>query len=178
MRTLVIGGARSGKTAAAELLLRERAGVTYVATGYQPGPEDTEWLERVARHRAQRPATWDTAETLDLLGLLRADGGPLLVDCLTLWLTRVMDEWGCWDDDGWAAGGELRLRDRTLRLVEAIRVSRRDVVLVTNEVGQGVVPASASGRRFRDEMGLLNSAVAAVCDDVLLCVAGRTLRLS
>ncbi|HET7689691.1 MAG TPA: bifunctional adenosylcobinamide kinase/adenosylcobinamide-phosphate guanylyltransferase [Nocardioidaceae bacterium] len=178
MRTLVIGGARSGKTAVAERLLDGRDDVTYVATGYAPGPEDTEWVERVARHQALRPAGWVTAETTDLAGLLAADGGPLLVDCLTLWLTRVMDESGCWEDDDGGAWSGSRLREETSRLVAALASARRDVVLVTNEVGQGVVPASASGRLFRDEMGLLNAAVAAVCDDVLLCVAGRTLRLS
>ena len=178
MRTLVIGGARSGKTAVAEAMLRDRGEVTYVATGYLPAPGDAEWVERVARHRSRRPGTWGTAETLDISGLLGEAGGPLLVDCLTLWLTRVMDESGCWEDERWAAGGEARLHEQTSRLVDAVRASSRDVVLVTNEVGQGVVPASASGRRFRDEMGLLNAAVSAVCDDVLLCVAGRTLRLS
>lgn len=177
MRTLVIGGARSGKTAVAEGMLRDRHDVTYVATGHLPGADDTEWVERVERHRALRPPTWGTAETLDLAGLLTEDGGPLLVDCLTLWLTRVMDKAGCWDE-GWETGGQARLREQTAGLVDALRVSRRDVVIVTNEVGQGVVPASSSGRRFRDEMGLLNSEVAAACDDVWLCVAGRTLRLS
>jgi len=178
MRTLVIGGARSGKTAVAERMLSGREGVTYVATGYLPGPGDDEWVGRVARHRSLRPPTWETAETLDLAGLLEADGGPLLVDCLTLWLTRVMDETGCWDDEGWAGGGEGRLREQTAGLLDALGRCTRDVVLVTNEVGQGVVPATASGRRFRDEMGLLNAAVASECEDVLLCVAGRTLRLS
>lgn len=178
MRTLVIGGARSGKTAVAERLLADREDVTYVATGYLPGAHDTEWVERVARHQSLRPASWNTAETLDVADLLQDEGGPLLVDCVTLWLTRVMDEACCWDDDGWRDGGEVRLREETARLVEALRGTTREVVLVTNEVGQGVVPASASGRRFRDEMGLLNSALAAVCEDVLLCVAGRTLTLS
>jgi len=159
-------------------MLRDREAVTYVATGYLPGPDDTEWLERVARHRSMRPATWETVETLDVAGLLDATGGPLLVDCLTLWLTRVMDDEGCWEDDSWSGGGAARLRARADRLVAALRASTRDVVLVTNEVGQGVVPATAAGRRFRDEMGLLNAATAAACDDVVLCVAGRTLRLS
>lgn len=178
MRTLVIGGARSGKTAVGESLLRDRNDVTYVATGYLPAPDDAEWQARVARHQDLRPDGWETVETVDVAGLLRATGGPLLVDCLTLWLTRVMDTARCWDDEEWQFGGQARLREETAQLGSALQETTRDVVLVTNEIGQGVVPASSSGRRFRDEMGLLNSTVSAVCDEVLLCVAGRTLRLS
>ena len=175
MRTLVIGGARSGKSRAAEQLLADAPAATYVATAY-PADHDDEWATRVATHRARRPAGWATVETRDLVGLLGADGDPLLVDCLTLWLTRAMDGHGCWTDAGWAAG-EAGLRADVAGLVEALRATSRDVVLVTNEVGQGVVPESASGRRFRDEMGLLNSAVAEACEDVLWCVAGRVVRL-
>jgi len=174
VKTLVIGGARSGKSRIAEGLLAAAHDVTYVATGY-PGPanregDDPEWAERIAKHVADRPATWTTVETLDLTGLLRADGGPLLVDCLTLWLTRVMDE-----VEAWTTGG--RVDGHTGELLSALRESTRDVVLVTNEVGQGVVPESASGRLFRDEMGRLNAAVAAECGDVLWVVAGRVLPL-
>ncbi len=89
-RTLVLGGARSGKSREAERLLLDRDDVTYVATAY-PADHDDEWSERVRLHQASRPAAWSTLETLDLVALLRADGGPLLVDCFTLWLTRVMD---------------------------------------------------------------------------------------
>jgi adenosylcobinamide kinase/adenosylcobinamide-phosphate guanylyltransferase len=176
MRTLVIGGARSGKSRAAESLLVDAAEVTYVATAYEPG-DDVEWQERVALHRARRPEHWTTVESLDLAGLLAADGGPLLVDCLTLWLTRMLDRHECWDDQVWAAGGADALHSEVETLLGALGDSARDVVLVTNEVGQGVVPATASGRRFRDEMGLLNTAVAAECDDMLWCVAGRVVRL-
>lgn len=177
MRTLVIGGARSGKSRTAEGLLAEAADVTYVATAYQPG-DDREWQERIELHRSRRPADWTTLETLDLTGLLSSHGGPLLVDCLTLWLTRLMDVHDAWDDDAWAGGGaQEALRREVDALVGALATTTRDVVLVTNEVGQGVVPATASGRRFRDEMGLLNTAVAAECGDVLWCVAGRVVRL-
>lgn len=176
MKTLVIGGARSGKSQAAESLVANAAEVTYVATAYQPG-DDVEWQERVELHRARRPAHWTTLETLDLVGVLTTEGGPLLVDCLTLWLTRMMDRHDCWDDEAWAAGGAEALRTEVESFLGALRESTRDVVLVTNEVGQGVVPATASGRRFRDEMGLLNTAVAAECGDVLWCVAGRVVRL-
>jgi adenosylcobinamide kinase/adenosylcobinamide-phosphate guanylyltransferase len=176
MRTLVIGGARSGKSRAAESMLADAAEVSYVATAYEPG-DDAEWQERVALHQERRPEHWTTLESLDLAGLLASDGGPLLVDCLTLWLTRMMDRHDCWDDAAWAAGGSSSLHDEVDALVSAVRDTVRDVVLVTNEVGQGLVPATASGRRFRDEMGLLNAAVAAECEDVLWCVAGRVVRL-
>lgn len=176
MRTLVIGGARSGKSRAAEGLLADAASVTYVATAY-PADHDDEWAARVAAHRLRRPPHWSTVESLDLAGLLGADGDPLLVDCLTLWLTRVMDAHDCWDDHAWQRGGEAALRAEVEALVRALERTPRDVVLVTNEVGQGVVPDSAAGRRFRDEMGLLNAAVAEVCGDVLWCVAGRVVQL-
>jgi len=176
VKTLVIGGARSGKSWAAESLVADAVDVTYVATAYQPG-DDVEWQERVALHRSRRPAGWTTLETVDLPGLLTSPGGPLLVDCLTLWLTRMMDGHDCWDDEAWRTGGAEALRSEVDALLGSLRASTRDVVLVTNEVGQGVVPATASGRRFRDEMGLLNTAVAEVCDDVLWCVAGRVVRL-
>jgi adenosylcobinamide kinase/adenosylcobinamide-phosphate guanylyltransferase len=175
VRTLVIGGARSGKSRAAERLLVDAPAVTYVATAY-PADHDDEWAARVATHRERRPAHWSTVETLDLAGLLRTEGEPLLVDCLTLWLTRVMDRHDCWTEEGWATG-EAGLRADASELAAAVGSTSREVVLVTNEVGQGVVPDSASGRRFRDEMGLLNNAVADACDDVLWCIAGRVLRL-
>jgi adenosylcobinamide kinase/adenosylcobinamide-phosphate guanylyltransferase len=99
------------------------------------------------------------------------------VDCLALWLTDAMDGVGAWEEERWYGGGERELRLRTDALVEALAASPRRVVAVSNEVGSGVVPATASGRRFRDELGRLNAAVAAVCDDVRLVVAGRPLRL-
>ncbi len=146
--------------------------VTYVATGY-PAEHDDEWSERVRRHRADRPAHWATVETLDLVPLLGEAGPALLVDCLTLWLTRVMDRHHAWDDGAWAATAGKAVRDEVDALVDAWRGTARRVVAVTNEVGQGVVPQTASGRRFRDQMGLLNTTLAAVTEDVRWCVAGR-----
>ena len=176
MRTLVIGGARSGKSRAAEALLSAAGDVTYVATAY-PAGHDPEWTERVALHRSRRPSSWSTVETLDLAGLLGSPGGPLLVDCLTLWLTRVIDRHEGWSDDGWATTGQDAVHADVDALVAAVAGTPRDVVLVTNEVGQGIVPETASGRRFRDEMGVLNLRLAEVCEDVLWCVAGRMVRL-
>jgi adenosylcobinamide kinase/adenosylcobinamide-phosphate guanylyltransferase len=153
-------------------LLAAEPSVTYVATAYPPGDDD-EWSERVRLHRARRPTHWRTEETVDLVGLLAADGGPLLVDCLTLWLTRVMDAADAWDDAAWAATGDKEVSEAIEALVRAWRSTRRRVVAVSNEVGQGVVPATAAGRRFRDRMGLLNATLAAETEDVRWCVAGR-----
>lgn len=176
LRTLVIGGARSGKSTEAEQLLAAEDDVTYVATSY-PRSDDPEWVERVARHRAQRPQHWETVETLDLVGLLGAEGGPLLVDCLTLWLTRVMDRHDAWSDRAWADGAAAAVDADVSALVNAWQHTTRRVVAVTNEVGQGLVPERASLRRFRDAMGRLNSRIAAETEDVRWCVAGRVVGL-
>ncbi|GLF94086.1 bifunctional adenosylcobinamide kinase/adenosylcobinamide-phosphate guanylyltransferase [Streptomyces yaizuensis] len=175
-RTLITGGARSGKSVEAERRLETFPGVVYVATG--GGRDgDTEWAQRVDLHRDRRPNSWRTEETCDLVPLLRAQGPPLLVDCLSLWLTDAMDRVGAWDDERWYGGGDRKLRERVAELVTAVRESGRTVVAVTNEVGSGVVPATASGRRFRDELGRLNAAFAAECEQVVLVVAGQALIL-
>ncbi|WP_406001323.1 bifunctional adenosylcobinamide kinase/adenosylcobinamide-phosphate guanylyltransferase [Streptomyces sp. NBC_00829] len=175
-RTLVTGGARSGKSLEAERRLETFPDVLYVATGGRRDG-DTEWTSRVSLHRERRPGSWRTAETCDLVPLLTEDGPPMLIDCLSLWLTDAMDTAGAWDDETWAADGERVLRERAAELVGAVRATSRTVVAVTNEVGGGVVPATASGRRFRDELGRLNAAFAAECEHVLLVVAGQALVL-
>lgn len=163
--------------------------VVYVATGgTRDGDED--WAQRVSLHRERRPSSWRTVETCDLVPLLAAAGpaadpgtrwpaeaSPLLIDCLALWLTHVMDEVGAWDDATWEAGGRRALQERTDALVAAVRDTRRRVVAVSNEVGSGVVPATPAGRRFRDELGRLNAAFGAECEQVLLVVAGQALAL-
>jgi len=177
-RVLVLGGARSGKSATAENMLTDFPEVDYVATGAAAG-DDTEWAERIRRHQLRRPAGWRTTETLDLGALLASLGetaaaGPVLVDCLSTWLAAVMDECGVWTDE---ADADKLLADRVDALVTAWRRSPRYVVAVSSEVGSGVVPASASGRRFRDELGTLNARMAAAADEVWLCVAGVARRL-
>ncbi|MEV7405919.1 bifunctional adenosylcobinamide kinase/adenosylcobinamide-phosphate guanylyltransferase [Streptomyces sp. NPDC091267] len=175
-RTLITGGARSGKSVEAERRLETYPEVVYVATG--GGRDgDTEWAARIGLHRERRPAAWRTEETCELVELLASDGPPLLIDCLSLWLTDAMDRVDAWDDGAWAGGGESKLRKRTGELVAAFRGTRRTVVAVTNEAGSGVVPATAAGRRFRDELGRLNAAVADECERVLLVVAGQALTL-
>ncbi|MCQ9184642.1 bifunctional adenosylcobinamide kinase/adenosylcobinamide-phosphate guanylyltransferase [Streptomyces sp. IBSBF 2953] len=175
-RTMVLGGARSGKSVEAERRLESFPDVLYVATGGTRGG-DTEWASRVAVHRERRPGSWRTTETCDLTPLLVQEGAPLLIDCLSLWLTDVMDSVGAWDDALWADGGERALRSRVAELAQAVRSARRTVVLVSNEVGSGIVPATASGRRYRDELGRLNAAVANECEQVVLVVAGQALVL-
>ncbi|MFE5122350.1 bifunctional adenosylcobinamide kinase/adenosylcobinamide-phosphate guanylyltransferase [Streptomyces sp. NPDC056669] len=175
-RTLVLGGARSGKSLEAERRLAAFPDVLYVATG-GTREGDPEWAARVAAHRERRPGSWRTAETCDLTPLLAEDGPPLLIDCLALWLTDAMDSVNAWDDEKWANGGERALRERVSALVAGVRATSRTVVAVSNEVGSGVVPATASGRRFRDELGRLNAMFAEECEQVLLVVAGQALPL-
>jgi adenosylcobinamide kinase/adenosylcobinamide-phosphate guanylyltransferase len=176
-RVLILGGARSGKSAEAERRLRDAAVVTYVATGGSRAG-DAEWAERVAAHRARRPAHWRTVETTDVAAALRRATGAVLVDCMALWLTRVLDECGAWDDTAWRTGSaRAALSARVDELLSAWRSAAADVVAVSAEVGLGVVPETPAGRRFRDELGQLNQRLAAESDEVLLVVAGRAVRL-
>lgn len=171
---LVLGGARSGKSSWAEAQFEGAADVEYVATS-ETRPDDPEWLERVALHRARRPATWRTTETVDLPSVLAADDpAPVLVDCLAVWLDRVLMAAGAWDERaGWRADVDARVD----QLIAALAGTRRNVILVSNEVGSGVVPATASGRLYRDELGRLNSRVAAAVGEVWLCTAGVARRI-
>ncbi|MDQ6715237.1 MAG: bifunctional adenosylcobinamide kinase/adenosylcobinamide-phosphate guanylyltransferase [Actinomycetota bacterium] len=173
--TLVTGGARSGKSRHAEQLLLHGGPAVYVATGRPPDGGDAEWSARVQRHRDRRPPTWQTLETLDLADVVLGADRPLLIDCLGTWLAGLVDHAGAWADLDRA--GQL-VDDATTSLVHALRHTQVDVVIVTNEVGMSVVPATPSGRFFQDELGIVNAAVAAVADRVHLVVAGRVLDLS
>jgi adenosylcobinamide kinase / adenosylcobinamide-phosphate guanylyltransferase len=178
-RVLVLGGARSGKSVTAERLLASRAHVDYVACGPAPDESDPSWAERVRLHRERRPPHWATLETLDMAGVLseispEPQAVPVLVDCLSTWLAGVMDECGLWSG---AADADKEIATRVDGLLDAWRATRRQVVAVSNEVGSGVVPATASGARFRDELGILNSRIAAECEQVWLCVAGIARRI-
>ncbi|MCP3801806.1 bifunctional adenosylcobinamide kinase/adenosylcobinamide-phosphate guanylyltransferase [Allokutzneria sp. A3M-2-11 16] len=175
-RTLVLGGARSGKSAHAEGLAPADPSVTYVATARRR-EDDTDWEARIAEHTRRRPECWKTVETADgpalpdLLTDARSDE-LLLVDDLATWLTDVLDTANAWD------GGETGpVRAEVDRLTKALAGSAARVVLVSAEVGLGVHPATPSGRLFRDELGRLNARVAEVCDTVTLLVAGIPLRL-
>jgi len=173
-RVLVLGGARSGKSRYAEELLRRRPDVDYVACGLVPDGSDAEWDDRVALHRARRPASWRTLETVDLPAVLRSPGPPVLLDCLSTWLARAMDDCGSWTD---APDADARLTAAMDDVVEAWTRAVRSVVAVSNEVGSGVVPATPSGRRYRDELGVLNARIAAASDRVWLMTAGLPQRL-
>jgi adenosylcobinamide kinase / adenosylcobinamide-phosphate guanylyltransferase len=172
-RTLILGGARSGKSVAAERLLASEPEVLYVATGGD-GSSDPEWAERIAKHRARRPATWGLAETIDLVPLLDSPGPPLLIDCLTLWLSRTMDALDIWSDLSRAG----LVDEKIAHLAEGWSRTPRLVVAVSNDVGSGVVPADAGTRLFRDLMGRLNTTISLRSDTALWTIAGRTLPLT
>lgn len=175
MKVLVTGGVRSGKSRHAESLLAGRTAVTYVA----PGPTcaedpDPDWAARLAAHRGRRPPGWTTLESRDLAAAL-ALAGPVMVDCLGTWLTAVLDQADAWHRPSQEVQGLVRARLDPA--VEALASSQGPVVLVTNEVGLGVVPAHRSGRLFRDLLGTVNQSLGAACDEVHLVVAGRVLVL-
>ena len=166
--SLVLGGARSGKSRYAESLISTlpppwRAPWTYVATA-EPG--DAEMAERIAAHRARRGASWRTIEApRDLAGSLQSEGAaPALVDCLTLWLSNLM-----------LAGADIDAEMN--RLDHALAGVAAPIVMVANEVGAGIVPENPLGRRFRDMQGVLNQRMAARADRVVLMVAGLPLAL-
>jgi len=150
-------------------LLPADAPVRYLATARRH-PGDAEWDARIDAHRARRPQGWTTVEEPDVGALVRAGGGPLLVDDLATWLTGVLDDAGAWDRP-------VDITPRVDALVDAVRAAPGRVVLVSAEVGLGVVPSTPAGRLFRDELGALNAALARVCDEVVLLVAGLPLHL-
>ncbi len=162
MITLVLGGARSGKSAYAESLLAPRgARVTYVATIVVGADEDL--AARVRAHQARRPAHWVTLEAGDdVVRAVATASGPVLIDSLGPWV---------------AAAGEVGVDVLATTLCEALRAHDHDVVVVSEEVGLGVHPSSEAGRAFRDALGTLNQAVATAADEVVLVVAGQPLRV-
>ena len=170
-RTLVTGGARSGKSREAERLVSASADVTYVATA-AARENDAEWDERVQQHRQRRPDHWRTVESGDLAAVVLSarDGEAVLVDCLTLWLTRLVDDADAWNEPERA---RLVVREAATGLVTALRSTTARIVLVTNEVGSGIVPIHASARLFRDLLGEANARIAEACDAVVLTVAGQ-----
>lgn len=175
-RILVTGGVRSGKSRYAEQLLDATSPAVYLAAGYPADPgTDPEWAARVAAHRSRRPDCWVTRETLDLAGSITGAESPVLLDCLGTWLTRLLDSWSAWETpvEAWQA----RLDAEAGALATAIAEARVDVVVVTNEVGWGLVSEYPAGRVFADQLGRLNQTIAAACDEVVLMVAGRPLRL-
>ena len=170
-RALVLGGARSGKSAEAEMRVAAEPEVTYVATGHADSG-DPEWAARIEAHRAHRPAWWRTVESPDLAEILRQADGAVLVDSITTWLTAMMDECGAWDG---AAASAARLGKRIADLVAAWRQTTAYIVAVSDETGLSVVPETRAGRMFRDELGRLNQILAAESDEFVLVVAGQAM---
>jgi len=177
--TLVIGGARSGKSRFAEALAATGSPVTYLATGGTRA-DDAEWLERVRAHQARRPESWTTIESTDVLAAIAAHRqGVLLIDCITLWLTHVLDEAGAWDGPDLDVNPALPDVHQAIdALVAAVASSTAALIIVSNEVGQGVVPSTYAGRLFRDLMGRTNARLAGVSAHVHYMVAGRVLPLA
>jgi len=178
-RTFVFGGARSGKSAYAERLAAQAdKEVVYIATG---AAGDTEMAVRIAHHRAQRPAHWSTVEEPLALGAAihawRAPHRVLLVDCLTLWLSNLMFADGAQYPDVGAVELPARFHTERAALLAALSIDSGDIVLVSNEVGMGIVPWGAVSRSYVDEAGRLNQSVAAVCDNVAWVAAGLPLML-
>jgi len=168
VRVLVLGGIRSGKSEWAETVIAAsvRAGrpVRYLATGAVA--DDDAWTTRVQAHRDRRPQHWSTVENTDVATQLRSDdASPTLVDDVGGWLTATMDRVGAWTGDSVSA----EIDD----LVDAVAGFAEELVLVSPEVGMTVVPATVAGRKFADELGTLNQRLAALCDRVVLVVAGQ-----
>ena len=163
--TLVLGGARSGKSRHAEGLIEAAPGPwTYIATAQA---FDDEMRARIALHRARRSSQWTTIDApIELPQAMRAapQGRPILVDCLTLWLTNLMLS-------------DADVSEARADLLGACRDAQGPLVLVSGEVGLGVVPENALARRFRDELGALNQALAQAAEHVVLTVAGLPLKV-
>jgi adenosylcobinamide kinase/adenosylcobinamide-phosphate guanylyltransferase len=168
MRTLILGGARSGKSALAERLAAASGHeVVYIATAQA---HDAEMAERIGHHRAQRPVHWlSVEEPLALADVLRAQARPgrcVLVDCLTLWLSNLLGD-----------ADESRFESERTALLDMFPSLTGQVLLVSNEVGLGVVPMGELTRRFVDEAGRLHQALASQCERVVFVAAGMPLVL-
>jgi adenosylcobinamide kinase/adenosylcobinamide-phosphate guanylyltransferase len=165
---VLLGGARSGKSArAVELAARHGGPVTFVATG-QAG--DHEMAARIAAHRASRPGDWRTVEEpLDLARAVSAaePGGTVVVDCLSLWTANALER----------GDSEAEIEAQAGEVARAAAARRGLTVAVSNEVGLGIVPVTALGRRYRDLLGRVNAIWVDAADEAALVVAGRALRL-
>ena len=163
MKNLILGGTRSGKSQYAEqLAIAGGKQLVYIATAYIG---DNEMLERIGLHRSRRSAAWQLVEEpIDLAGALAQHSSAthcVLVDCVTLWLSNVLHE-----------SGNADIQTRIDALCHAVRSAEGEVILVSAEVGLGVIPANALARRYADLLGLLNQQLAERCDEVTLVVAG------
>jgi adenosylcobinamide kinase/adenosylcobinamide-phosphate guanylyltransferase len=172
VRTLVLGGIKSGKSRWAEAAIAESLGpvepVRYLATG-SVVDTDPAWLLRIARHRDRRPGHWSTVESDDIPTHLRQPpAAPTLVDDVPGWLTAALDR------RGWENG---LISTDVDEMLAAVASFDSPLVLVSHEVGLTIVAPTVSGRRFTDELGALNQRLAALCDRVVLMVAGQPLQI-
>ena len=176
-KLLILGGARSGKSTYAEQCALKFQDVTYVATGGTRA-DDAEWMARVALHQERRPPHWSTLESTDLVSAISNATTPLLIDCLTMWLTTKLDEADAWNEDETAHTQAMqRVNAEIDALVHVVEQSPVELILVSNEVGQGIVPDSVSGRLFRDLMGIVNTRISEVVTDAVFVIAGKALPL-
>jgi len=167
MVTLVLGGARSGKSRYAQELASAFDRVVFIATARR---SDMEMRSRIARHRRERPSSWKTVEVTTGLDRAVLEESPaadlLLIDCLALYMANIM---------GRKSGAQGRVQTHMQKLCQAVRDVESSVVIVSNEVGSGIVPSYRSGREYRDLLGELNQHIAKVADRVILMVAGLPL---
>lgn len=166
---LILGGARSGKSRYAQQLAAEFKKVTFIATAR---PDDVEMRRKIATHRAERPPSWRTIEApLELPDVLRKEGkrsDVLLIDCLTVYVANIL---------GSKDSSEQRFRGHLQEICEVLQNSKASVIVVSNEVGSGIVPAYRSGRIYRDLLGQFNQGVARIADRVIFMVAGLPLTI-
>jgi adenosylcobinamide kinase/adenosylcobinamide-phosphate guanylyltransferase len=160
MKQLILGGARSGKSALAQRLANiAGTDVTYVATATA---DDNEMVMRIAQHKSDRPSHWSLIEEpvalTTVLAQLSSSGQTVLVDCLTLWLSNVL-----------GSNGDLSI---VIDFVNAVEQFDGHLIMVSNEVGQGIVPMGELSRQFVDEAGRLHQLLASCCDRVVMTVAG------
>src|SRR5699024_11074093 len=176
MKTLITGGVRSGKSFQAEAMMLSEPAVTYVAPGPKADADlDPEWAARVRDHQRRRPVHWRTVETRDLPAALGQATGAVLVDCLGTWLTALVDELDGRQRTHEEVRAALDSCNQAARV--ALGACRQHVVLVTNEVGMGVVLDYFFGPMVCEFWGFVSRRIAAHCDDVLLFVPRRTLSL-
>lgn len=173
---LVTGGSRSGKSKFAEQLAGKKARVTYIATAEA---FDEEMTERIRRHRQRRPAHWLTIEEpRELVNALISAGDKtdlILVDCLTVLMSNLLLD--CWGNDGIATEDIDKLLAYGLKIAKTAKESPSEVIIVTNEVGMGLIPPSPLGRVYRDLIGSINQEAAELADEVYLVVSGIPMKI-
>lgn len=180
---LITGGARSGKSSYAERLARDMGGsVLYIATSI---PFDEEMKSRVKKHRESRPSEWDTYEGYRDIGQVISEKNRqykgILLDCITVMVTNLLLEYpgidydnACYEDFSEA---EKAIKEEVRELMDSVGKSEATVIMVTNELGSGIVPENLLGRVFRDIAGRMNQYIAERCDEVYLTVCGLPLKL-